>query len=166
MNMKKDQLNTQQTKQHRPVFERNTDAYINKEKLADPSQCPQCDAVYHEGRWRWDETPKHAKHSICPACHRINDKIPAGFVTLEGTHLNRYKDEIIKLIQHHVDHQRAEHPLKRIMSIESKDGLILITTTDRHLAEGIGKAVMHAHHGQLKVDHVSGEDAVYVYWHS
>ena len=39
-----------------------------------------------------------------------------------------------------------------------------VTTTDTHLARGIGEAVRHAYQGDLKVDHVSGENLVRVHW--
>jgi len=57
-----------------------------------------------------------------------------------------------------------EHPLKRIISIDSQRGGMLITTTDTHLASGIGEAIHHAYQGKLKVSHVSGENLVRVHW--
>jgi hypothetical protein len=73
-------------------------------------------------------------------------------------------EEIRRLIQHHAEHELTEHPLKRIIVIDNQDGAMLVTTTDTHLARGIGEAVHHAYHGDLKVDHVSGENLVRVHW--
>lgn len=154
-----------QTVSHdRPLFEQDIDAYKAKGKLSEPTICPQCGAVYHEGRWQWIETPSDAESEICPACHRINDNFPAGFVTLDGPFFDTHCEEIRHLIQNHALHERIEHPLKRIIAIESKDRAMLVTTTDTHLARGIGEAVRHAYQGELKVDHVSGENLVRVYW--
>jgi hypothetical protein len=50
------------------------------------------------------------------------------------------------------------------MAIENQNGAMLITTTDTHLARGIGEAVRHAYQGELKVEHTSGENLVRVYW--
>jgi hypothetical protein len=36
----------------RPVFEQDIDAYQAKGKLPEPTVCPQCSAVFHEGRWQ------------------------------------------------------------------------------------------------------------------
>lgn len=155
-----------QTVSHdRPLFERDVDAYKAKGKLSEPTVCPQCGAVYHAGRWQWTEAPASADHETCPACHRIHDNFPAGFVTLEGPFFNTHSEEIRHLIQHHADHERTEHPLKRIIAIDNKEGAMLVTTTDTHLARGIGEAVHHAYQGDLKVDHVSGENSVRVHWH-
>jgi len=148
----------------RPLFERDVDAYKAKGKLPEPTVCPQCGAVYHDGRWQWSETPANAHHETCPACHRVHDNFPAGYVTLEGPFFNSHSEEIRHIIQNHAEHERAEHPLKRIMAIENKEGAMLVTTTDTHLARGIGEAVHHAYQGDLKVDHISGENLVRVYW--
>lgn len=149
----------------RPLFEQDVDAYKAKGKLSEPTVCQQCGAVYHEGRWQWLETtPSNADSETCPACHRIHDNFPAGFVTLEGPFFNDHCEDIRRLIQNHALHERIEHPLKRIIAIENKDGAMLVTTTDTHLARGIGEAVRHTYQGELKVDHVSGENLVRVHW--
>lgn len=148
----------------RPLFERDIDAYKAKGKLPDPTVCPECDAVYHDGRWQWSEAPSDAHRETCPACHRIHDKSPAGYVTLEGPFFDSHSEEIRRLVQHHADHERQEHPMKRIMALENKDGALLVTTTDTHLARGIGEALRHAYQGDLEVDHVSGENLVRVHW--
>jgi NMD protein affecting ribosome stability and mRNA decay len=148
----------------RPVFEREVDAYRSKGKLAEPTVCPKCGAVYHAGRWQWIDAPADAHAETCPACHRIHDNYPAGFVTLKGAFLSAHSEEIKKIIQHHAEHERAEHPLKRIMAIDDEAGMMLVTTTDTHLARGIGEAVHNAYQGELKVEHSTGENLVRVYW--
>lgn len=148
----------------RPLFEKDIDAYKSKGKLSEPTVCKECGAVYHEGRWQWIEAPAKADQKICPACHRIHDNNPAGFVTLQGPFFNTHCEEIRRLIQHHAEHERVEHPLKRIMAIENRGGAMLVTTTDTHLARGIGEAVRHAYQGELKVDHTPGENLVRVHW--
>ncbi|MGZ8261536.1 MAG: BCAM0308 family protein [Methylotenera sp.] len=148
----------------RTVFERDVDAYKAKGKLAEPTVCPQCGAVYHDGRWQWSEAAADAHQETCPACHRIHDNFPAGFVTLEGPFFNAHSEEIRHIIQNHAEHERTEHPLKRIMAIENQEGAMLVTTTDTHLARGIGEALRHAYQGDLKVDHVPGESTVRVHW--
>ena len=52
---------------------------------------------------------------------------------------------------HNVEkHERAEHPLNRIMAVEEEDNATLVTTTDIHLARGIGEAIHHAYQGDLE----------------
>lgn len=74
------------------------DAYKSKGKLPEPTVCPQCGAVYHEGRWQWGKAPAGAHQETCPACHRIHDHYPAGFLTLEGPFFLTNRDEIIRLV--------------------------------------------------------------------
>ena len=93
----------------RALLEQEIDAYRATAKLPEPSTCPQCGAVFHKGRWQWGAAESDAHSSICPACHRINDNVPAGYVTLEGEFLKDHHEDIIHLIRNHEQHQRTEH---------------------------------------------------------
>lgn len=148
----------------RPGFEEHVDAYRMKGKLSEPTTCPQCNAVYHQGRWQWIEVPANAHQVICPACHRQNDHFPAGFVSLEGDFYRDNNDEILQTVINFEQHERAEHALQRIMSIEKNDDTANITTTDIHLARGIGKAIQNAYQGELDLQYNSGENQLRVYW--
>lgn len=135
---------------HDELFkERVHDAYKVKGKLKEPSACSQCGAVFHQGRWQWLEAPANSHRTICPACHRIHDDFPAGFLTLKGDFLRSHHDEIMHLVRNLEKKEREEHPLKRIMAIEEKEDTTLVTTTDIHLARGIGEALHHAYQGEL-----------------
>jgi len=140
------------------------DAYKIKGKLPGPTVCPQCSAVFLDGRWRWGAVPADAYSAICPACHRLHDHYPAGFVKLEGTFFTTHSDEIMRLISHHAQHERAEHPLKRIMEIEKDGDAVLVTTTDIHLARGIGEALHHAYQGKLEFHYNPEENLLRVHW--
>ena len=94
------------------------DTYQLKSKLAEPTVCSQCQAVYHQGRWQWLAAPANAHQGICPACHRIRDDYPAGYLTLQGVFYLAHREEIMHLVRNHEKHQCTEHPLKRIMKIE------------------------------------------------
>ncbi|CAG0961863.1 hypothetical protein MTYP_00775 [Methylophilaceae bacterium] len=148
----------------RPLIEQHIDAYRSKGKLADPTVCPQCSAVFHKGRWQWAETPADANHETCPACLRQQDNFPAGFVSLEGQFLIDHSDEIMRLVTNHEKHEKAEHPLKRIINIDRHEGAITITTTDIHLARGIGEAIHHAYQGHLELQYSPGENQLRAYW--
>lgn len=60
--------------------------YKSKHKLRGPTVCPQCGAVFHQGRWTWLTRPEMAYEAPWPACQRVRDKYPAGFLSLHGWH--------------------------------------------------------------------------------
>ncbi len=167
MTIHQTQTGFQSTSHERPILEQDIDAYQAKEKLPEPTACPQCGALFHQGHWQWGTAPNDAHKESCPACHRMNDHCPAGFVTLEGEFLKIHSEDILHLIRNHEQHQRAEHPLKRIMAIEKiegKDNALLVTTTDIHLARGIGEALHHAYQGELELKYNAGEHLLRVRW--
>jgi len=154
-----------QIQRHDALFqERVHDAYKAKGKLPEPTVCAHCGAVLHAARGQWRHAPATAHQGTCPACHRIHDHYPAGFLTLKGTFFQSHRDEIMHLVHNHEHHERAEHPLKRIMEVEEKDGATLVTTTDIHLARGIGEALHHAYQGELQFHYNPEQNLLRVNW--
>jgi hypothetical protein len=153
-----------QGRKDRLIQERVHDTYKSKRKLPEPTVCPECGAVFHHGRWDWSERPVTAHEELCPACHRIHDKVPAGFLTLSGEFLSVHQDEIMNLIHNFVNLEKAEHPLKRMMSIEAQQGSLLITFTDPHLARGVGEALHHAYQGKLDFKYTEEDNVLRVSW--
>lgn len=148
----------------RLLQELSHDPYKTKGKLPEPTVCPQCRAVFVDGGWRWGAVPANAHHAICPACHRVHDRYPAGFVTLDGPFFSAHSDEIMHLVHHHAQRERDEHPLQRIMAVEKKDDAVLVTTTDIHLARGIGEVLRHAYQGELQFHYNPEENLLRVHW--
>ena len=144
--------------------ERVHDSYKSKGKPQEPSVCSQCGAVFHEGRWQWLQTPANAYSLKCPACHRINDHYPAGFLTMKGEFFLAHRNEIMHLVHNHEQREQKEHPLQRIMTEEEKEGATLITTTDIHLARGIGEALHHAYQGELDFHYNPEQNLLRVNW--
>lgn len=128
------------------------DPYQLRQKPSEPAACPQCGAVFHHGRWQWGPVPADAHEWLCPACHRINDGLPAGIVTLNGDFARQHKDEIIGLARNQEAAERGEHPLNRIAGIEESAAGLVITTTDIHLPRRIGESVKRAFHRSLAVN--------------
>lgn len=148
----------------KPLQEHVHDSYKSRGKPPEPTVCPQCGAVFHMGRWQWLPKPEPAHSEMCPACHRIHDNFPAGYVKLEGEFLTRHRAEISSLMHHIENKEKAAHPLQRIMNIVDEDGTMLVTTTDIHLARDIGEAVRHAYQGHLEFHYNPEENLVRVHW--
>jgi hypothetical protein len=140
------------------------DAYKSSAKLPTPTVCLECGAVFADGRWQWLAPPTGAHTERCPACHRIHDHFPAGYVKLEGAFTQAHRAELIELARNLEKAERAEHPLQRIMSIAEEDGGLLITTTDIHLAHGIGEALHRAYKGALESHYNREEKLLRVRW--
>ena len=164
MSINKQPNQTHSNQFDRPKFQQDIYPYKTKEKLSEPTVCKQCGAVYNKGRWQWTEAPENANQTTCSACQRINDNYPSGFVSLKGQFLTAHNTEIQQLIQNFTERERSEHPYKRIIKIEHHEDIMLITTTDTHLARGIGEAIKRAYQGELSIDQVSGENLVRVNW--
>jgi hypothetical protein len=144
----------------RLVEEKVHDAYKLRGKLPEPTVCPQCGAVFHKGRWQWLSKPPET----CPACHRIRDHFPAGYVTMKGKLLKTHRDELVRLIRNQESREKTEHALERIMKIEEEEDSWLVTTTDIHLARRIGEALHRAHKGQLEYSYNDEENLLRVSW--
>jgi NMD protein affecting ribosome stability and mRNA decay len=140
------------------------DPYQRQQKLQEGTVCPQCGAVYHDGRWQWVPRPQSPREELCPACRRLNDHFPAGIVTLRGAFVSEHKEEIIRLARHQEAAEKAEHPLNRIISIEEDAEGITITTTDIHLPRRIGETVERTFRGSLGIDFEEDGYFVRVTW--
>jgi len=140
------------------------DAYRSTRKPPEPTRCPDCGAIFSGGRWNWGTAPAGAHETACPACRRIHDRFPAGYVELQGEFLTRHRDEVLQLARHHEAKEKAEHPLERIMDVEEIAGGLRITTTDSHLARDIGEAVHAAYKGELSYHYNKEENLLRVHW--
>ncbi len=141
------------------------DPYQAARHLPEPSVCPGCEAILHDGRWTWMEAqPADAREDLCPACCRARDQYPAGFLRLDGQFTREHSDELLRLAQDEAVVETAEHPLHRILDIlEDPDG-ITITTTDVHLPRRIGEAIRRAFHGELDIQYAEEDHLVRARW--
>jgi len=140
------------------------DPYHAKGKYREPSACGTCGAVFEGGRWRWGEAPAGARKSTCPACARIRDDFPAGYVNLSGEFFNAHRAELLQLARNAAEKERSEHPMHRIMHVVEAPAETVITTCDIHSARRIGGALESAYQGDLEVRFGEDEYSVRVKW--
>jgi hypothetical protein len=142
---RRDTIKTHLMEEHRH------DPYKSRDKLTEPTVCPQCSAVFANGRRQWmDKRPEIATEMICSACHRISDGYPAGEVTLDGAFLRAHREEILALARNVAAAEKRQHALQRIIAVSEADDRMIITTTDVHLPRRIGHAIVDAYKGHSK----------------
>jgi len=140
------------------------DSYKAGTKLREPTRCPDCGAMYQGGRWTWHAASAQAHEERCPACQRIHDKFPAGYVMLKGEFLQQHRGEILHLMRNHEVKEKAEHPLQRIMAIVDTAEGMTVTTTDIHLARDLGQALHQAYKGELEFHYNREENLLRATW--
>lgn len=152
------------TRRDRLLKELVHDPYMATRKLPEPTVCPSCEAVFHEGRWMWGERPTKTAEVLCPACRRAHDKEPAGLLTISGEFWRAHEDEIKNLARNVESREKAEHPMKRIMDMDTRDDRLAISFTEPHLARAVGEAIEHAYNGELDFRYNQGEYYLRVTW--
>jgi NMD protein affecting ribosome stability and mRNA decay len=140
------------------------DTYKLPRKLAEPARCRDCGAVYRDGRWSWASPGGPMKELLCPACQRLRDDFPAGFVSVSGEFFAQHRDEILALVRHCEETEKRDHPLERIMKVTDDAGGVLVTTTGIHLARRIGDALEDAYKGSLQFHYNKEELLLRVDW--
>lgn len=154
------------TRRDRLIHEHIHDPYKTPHKLPEPTVCPDCGAVYHDGRWQWiSPAPANAHRTSCQACHRIRDKYPAGLILLRGRFVREHGAELLQLVRHQEETEKRQHPLHRILRVEEESDGITIETTDLHLPHRIADAVEHAYGGDVKIQYDREGHFVRVEWH-
>lgn len=144
------------------IQEKRIDTYQQTAKLPEPTLCPRCGCIFSNGRWSWMELPettmRNINKTLCSACKRIEDNVPAGYIDLTGEFFVSHKNEILNLIKNEADAENKEHPMERIMEIlEKPDGVsVSITTTGIHVARRLSEAIEKSYKGQL--DYIYGDD--------
>jgi hypothetical protein len=140
------------------------DPYAIKGKYAEPTVCSDCRAVYVHGRWQWGEAPPDAREALCPACHRIRDRLPAGEVQLSSAFVDVHRDKLVAIAWHEEAHEKSERPLNRIMGIEHGKGSMKVTTTDIHLPRRIAETVKRAYRGTVELQYAKNEYGLRAEW--
>ncbi len=152
------------TRRDRQIEDYVHDPYRERYKPREPAVCPICDVVFEHGHWQWKPRPTDSEEHICPACHRIQDHMPAGYVTLTGPFFAAHREPILQLVRNEESRAKAEHPMERIMQVESQGEDTIVQTTDIHLAKRIGDALYHAYRGELDTRYSRDEFLVRIYW--
>ena len=148
----------------RLIKERRHDPYRERGKWPEPTSCGRCGAVFANGRWTWQTIEGEVHETICPACRRIADNYPAGYVELKGAFFEEHHEEISNLVFNEEGREKNERPLERIISVKDNKDHTLVTTTGVHVARRIGEALARAYGGELTFQYADGERSIRVFW--
>ncbi|CAO3425328.1 BCAM0308 family protein [Azospirillum endophyticum] len=154
----------QPERRDRLIQEKEHDPYKPSLKPADPGVCTICHAVYEEGRWHWGARPAAASDTVCQACQRIRDHIPAGILTMDGAFVRTHRAELLAQVRHQETLESSEHPLNRIMDIRDTSDGMTVTTTDLHLPRRVAEALRSHHHGEVTWQYDDDDYFLRVHW--
>lgn len=140
------------------------DPYRLTEKPPGGATCKRCGAMVREGRWTWSEAAKGGVIMTCPACRRMEDDYPAGYLALEGPFFGENRKEIMNLVRNVAEAEKNKRPLERVMAIRRDGETTLITTTGVHIARRLGHSLKRSYQGDLQVNYKDGEKRVRVSW--
>ena len=147
------------------------DPFMSDEKPKEPSLCTCCKTVYLHQQWTLDpeafrklEANPNANWITCPACQKIAASYPEGVLTLSGSYLWKHEDEIQRILKNEEQKALAKNPFERVIrSLREKDKLV-IETTDKKLAEHLGRVLHKAHKGELHISWTGVPDICRVHW--
>jgi hypothetical protein len=144
---------------------------------AEPAVCEGCGAVYADRRWtrpkpaaaaRADNKHPHfrpAQMVICLACQQLRDKVPGGYVYLDGAFLAFHREEIERLLRNEAERAAKSNPLARVMDWSESNGhQLTVATTTEHLAQRLGHALEKAFSGEVRYDFSHENKLARIYW--
>lgn len=147
------------------IKQKRHDVYKQKGKFIEGTICTTCKVVYSKGRWVWNYEGEVSKKITCPACKRIKDSYPAGFIQLSGGFFTENQEEIINLVRNVEEQAKAEHPMQRIIRIrKTRTKSTLVETTSVHLARRIGDAISRAYKGEYAMQYADNYNRIRVQW--
>jgi hypothetical protein len=144
----------------RLIKEKRHDAYKEKQKLPDPTLCTECGVLFTDGRWVWTGTEDRVNETVCPACRRIMERNPAGFVDIQGAFFRDRREEVENLIYNTEKAETLQHPMERLIQVRHENGTVHVTTTGVHIARRIGDAVARAYSGETTINYLDDEKRV------
>jgi NMD protein affecting ribosome stability and mRNA decay len=155
------------TTQRRKAIDTEKDPYLPKIGPLDMAVCRKCNAVYSGKRWSLSAKPKPGKKGIsvlCPACRKIKDRFPRGYVTIKGGFLKAHRDEILNLIRNKEQRAAYLNPLERIIETRERNGEMEVQTTTEKLAQRIGQMLKKAFSGDVEYKWSSDVKLARVIW--
>lgn len=141
---------------------------------AEPKVCPSCGAVYAKRRWSHTPAARGVAGSagrpfavqICAACRRRRSGVPHGYLHINGEFFPLHRTEIEQLLHNEVARAGEDNPLQQVLGWEELDGGgLLITTSNEHLVQRLGRALEKAYDGDVHYGFSHENKLARVWWH-
>ncbi|HLK10788.1 MAG TPA: hypothetical protein VKW76_05370 [Candidatus Binatia bacterium] len=134
------------TKKRRPVE-------VASGRLAEPSVCERCGAVFSRRLWRRNRRVTgallaRATWVRCPACVQTAESAGFGRVVIRGAYALANEAAIRRRIANVAARAAATQPERRISSIDRHDDLIEVITTSQKLAHRIVRELVKLFRGR------------------
>jgi hypothetical protein len=120
------------------------------------SLCRECLAIYEDKHWHYDEirarqmlAAGHTPTSICGGCEAVLKGYSRGVLTLQGDFSESRAHEVMHLLRHEEEKERAKNPLSRIVDVKVAVGEIEVDTSTAVLARHLGRCVEKACGGDM-----------------
>jgi hypothetical protein len=146
---------------------------LNKEDLKEPFTASHqfkeptiCPGLWHDinsGRWQWGLVMTTTHRIRCTARSRVNNRRPAGVLTLSGALYRSQRKEIVRLILKTEHDVQFRHPLERIMHIEdSEEGqMTSFNFTGTRLPQRIITELKEEYQGKLDCQYLGSTGTAY-----
>ncbi len=137
-------------------------------KLADPTVCDHCGAIYTRKTWRFDhpvtrELLAEAEWGICPACEQAERQVGYGKIVLED-YAARADERAIRRRIANVEKRAAyTQPERRVISIDRNGDALEVLTTSQELAHRIAREIEKAFGGRCRYSW-SDDGSLYAVW--
>jgi NMD protein affecting ribosome stability and mRNA decay len=149
----------------------SSDPFMSREGLKEPALCMTCKTVYLKQHWTLDpqlyqslETGPDTNWINCPACQKIAAGYPEGVVTLSGSYLWKHEKEIQQILQNEEHKALAKNPFERVIRFLREEDKLVIETTEKKLAEHLGRVLHRSHRGELNISWTGDPDICRVNW--
>ncbi len=127
--------------------------------------CRECGAVFNDGEWKWGSPSAVAIDIKCPACQRIDQDQPAGYLVLHGDFSPSQGQELRSLLLRRAMREGVRHPMERIINISGETDTMVVKTTGARLARGLGVTLATTYRGSLRMCYDDRQHQLRVEWH-
>ncbi|PLX88525.1 MAG: hypothetical protein C0619_12545 [Desulfuromonas sp.] len=147
------------------------DPFTPQETMKDPSLCMSCKTVYQNNHWQLNpeeydrlKTKSTTNWITCPACQKVAAGYSEGIVTLSGSYLWEHEREIRRILKNEERKAQAKNPFERIIRRQRQGDKMVIETTEKKLAEHLGRVLHKSHQGVLDISWSGDPDVCRVTW--